>query len=306
MRLRKPYSIPTGREFRIDNFSLGMRRDGATTENRMYALRTIKNYYIDYTEGKLVIRPGYSRYNSTALPNPADQLYWFGDMDGNQHLLGKIGGTTDMWYKIAESGAHTNICAHACTSRRPAFGFGNRVFFGTDKDITEVSAGGNGLQWADNTSIGTGDSYRVGIKPPSQGPTISTTDAEGRTETDDTEWFINNTDQYKIGIPYTPTVNIIVGGIRINLERSSAKNIEGNIRISIYEAGDDGYASSTLADDNAQSNWVSVTQVGVTVAHDYVLFTFPKLFQLDASTDYIIVIEGDDLYHDQYTIVSPT
>ena len=290
------------REFRIDNFSLGMRRDGATTQDRMFALRTIKNYYIDYTEGKLVVRPGYSRWNDTALANPADQLYWLGDMDGNEHLLGKIGGTTDTWYKIAESGAHTNICAHACTSRRPAFSFGNRVMFGTDKDATEIMAGGNGLQWADDTSIGTGDSYRVGIKRPTTPPNADITAPIGHIiSVTGLGLYLDTTTQYSLGFQFTTTIDKEVNSMVLSVFKRSALSLGGNVRIKIY-TNNAGSPSTTLADPDAISNWWPVGKMpayGGALSTSLKLFEFANSFELSAGI-YWFVLESDATYRSNY------
>ena len=298
--------MPRKSEFRIDNFSLGMRRDGAMTQDRMYALRTLKNCDIDYTDGRLVVRKGYSRWNAVALPYPANQLYWFGDMDGNENLLGVVGNPTYAWYKIAETGAHTRISAHAATTRRPAMTFGNRVLFGTDKDATEEMAGGNGFQWADNTSIVAGTSYRVGIKKPTEGPTVYNVDAEGKSSGLDAPALeLNDDSQRKFGLEYTPAVNLVVGSVRVSMQRANSDYPIGNIRARI-ETDSAGSASGTLADDNAISDWVSISQFTKAASYGWILFKFPKVFTLSASTKYHIVIIGDEAYYNFWTHADAT
>jgi hypothetical protein len=136
-------------------------------------MRRLINYDIVYSDGRLRVRKGFSRFNDTALAAPANQIYPFVDMDGNEHLLGILDTSTlpgdfDKWYEIMASGAHNIIHNAGASAPRPAFSLGNRFFFG-------INAGGTtpGLRWTDDTALAAATkSYQVGINVPTGTPLV--------------------------------------------------------------------------------------------------------------------------------------
>ena len=277
---------------RLDSFILGMLRDSATHEDRLFSLRTLKNFDISYDDGRLKVRNGYSRWNSTALADVAKQLFWFADLEQNEHLLAIA---NDLWFKIVESGAHTQISTEAATARRPVVQVGNRVFFGTDGDGSDI-----GFRWTDNTAIGAGLSYRAGIARPTVPPTLAAATPLGVTATPilGSRIELNATTQQKFASPFTLADTTRFGSIWMCISRRQNTSLEGNVRLKIY-TDDSGDPSTTLADDNAISWEWPVQNLLVNFAggidDNTKRFAFPATIEL-AAGDYWAVLETDATY----------
>jgi len=283
---------------RVDNFSLGMSRDSATREDRLMTLRTLKNYSIDYTDGRLKVRPGYTRWNDTALEATATQLFWLADLDGNEHLLGLLDDATHngQWYKIAETGSHIKISTEIGTARLPVIQVGNRVFFGTGKDVSQPTA--VGWRWADDTSITAGTSYRVGIARPTSEMSVTATTSTGHIATASNWVLMNRTDQRKLAIQYD------VGASDVDVESIHAMVRMPNAAYQETSGGWDcrvvtnngGKPSTTLADDNAIADFMHVGYFDTTGG--YKRWKFRGKFTLSANTTYFFVFEGDYNYYE--------
>lgn len=282
----------------LNNFSRGMVRDSAPDEDRLLSLRTLRNYFIDYSDGRLKVRNGYTRWNDTALAAVAKQLFWFGDLDQNEHLLAIA---NDLWYKVAESGAHTQISTEAATARRPVVQVGNRAFFGTDGASNDI-----GFRWTDDTAIDSGTSYRTGIAKPDANLSAVPTAAIGHSvAVTGTTLRLNTTSQQEIGAQFVLTQTMSIGSMSVSVMRPGAIAMAGNVRIQIY-TDDSGDPSTTRVDDKAISAWFPVAVMpikgAVALADTLKLFVFRGTFNLAAGT-YWAVLETDDSYKDNFSAV---
>jgi hypothetical protein len=274
-----------------------MLRDSATHDDRLLSLRTLKNYAISYDDGRLKVRNGYTRWNDTQLAAVAKQLFWFSDLSQNEHLIGLV---NNFWYKIAESGAHTQLSTASSTARRPIIQVNNRVMFGTD------AANDTGFKWSDDTAIGAGASYNVGITRPNEGPSAVPTAVIGHSvAVTGTTLNLNVTDQQKIGVQFVLTTTMSIGSMSVSVMRPGPIAMPGNVRIQIY-TNNAGEPSTTRVDDNAISNWFPVAFMpvkgAVALADTLKLFTFRNAFNLAAGT-YWAVVEKDSGYDDNFSEV---
>lgn len=283
-------------ELRLSNWRLGMRRDSALRDDAMISARTLENFSISYAgeSARLRIRNGYTRWNTNALGAPADQIYMFSDMLQNEHLLGIY---NSRWYELNQVAAHEQLINVAATARRPILQFGNRCFFWTDDD-------GDGLSgyWTDDTQLnGAPKAFRLGIKKPAEAPTLVTVTVDGHLGTPAGASFIelNPVAQRRVGIQYDCAYNMTVDHIFLSAGRFTAdQENSGSIRAKFY-TDNAGEPSTTLADPNAVSDWMSVNRLAA-AAHDYKRLLYFRNFELDAGTTYWIVIEGDEAYYDNH------
>jgi hypothetical protein len=283
------------RNLRIDNFSLGLRRDSALVEDRMPSMRTLKNWEILYTDGRLRIRPGYTRWNGTELEATATQLFWFADLSGNEHLVGILDDAmhNGQWYKIAESGAHTRFDTQIATARQPIIQVKDRIFYGVDSGGATAA-----FMWADDTSLGAGAAYRVGIARPQTAHTITPTTATGHTHEGADTVYMDRTDQRKLAIQYD------VGATDVEIESIHAWVQMPNVAFQAVDGGWDckaftnngGEPSTTLADDNAVADYMKVGNFAS--SGDYKRWQFRGKFTLSANTTYFFVFEGDYNYYE--------
>ncbi|MHC4464631.1 MAG: hypothetical protein ACYS30_24845 [Planctomycetota bacterium] len=285
------------RKLTQNNFSKGMIRDSALDEDRLFSLRTMKNYKVLYQDGRLEVRNGYTRWNSTELIAPATQLLWFADLNDNEHLLAILGDAlnSDRWYDVNESGAHTRIEDPVATAPRPIEQFGNRVFFGTDTTWL----------WTDDTALTGADlSYRVGIVRPSPGILISSTTARGHIDSPDFGEELTTTIGRKLAIQYdVGASDELVQSIHV-LVQWFGQPYDGawTCRIRTDNAGE---PSTTLVDDKAISFPEAVANNFSNGSWDYTEFQFKGEITLDANSTVWFEFEGDDDYYDNYKLVAP-
>ena len=291
---------------RIGNFSRGMIRDSATDEERLLSLRTMKNYFIDYTDGRCKVRKGYTRWNDTALGATARQIFWFGDLSQNEHLLGIIDGSafTGRWFKIAESGAHTALTTETCTARRPVIQVGNRVFFGTDGDGADI-----GFRWTDNAGIVAGTSNRVGIARPGTGTYVSTSSAVGHTDTATNLVTMTTTTRRKLAIQYdvgAADLEIDAMYVSVAMEGAAGKAAEvpGAWTCRIF-TDNGGEPSTTFVDDSAISDPVNVFTFDLEPDPALKRFLFQDVLTLPANTTVWFELSGDANYYDNFEAVVP-
>ncbi len=282
---------------KIQSFIYGLRRDSALDEERLLSARTLTNYAIDYSDGRLKVRKGYSRWNSTILAATATQLFWFADLNGNEHLLGILDGdlTSGLWYDILESGAHVKFDTQIATARQPIVQVKNRVFYGTDSGGATAS-----LMWADDASLGTGDSYRVGIIRPSQPLGVTTGASAGHTPVPDpgVKIVLNPTTQRKWGIPFTISTKTVMAGVTVSMQRFEDRtDLSGSVKVQI-ETDNGGEPSGTIVDSDATGPWLGVEKVKFNSFADEI-FPFYNRIELEPA-DYWIVLEGDTAYYNHY------
>jgi hypothetical protein len=279
-------------ELKIDNFRLGQRRDGALREDRLFSMRSLINYDIVYSDGRLRVRKGFSRFNDTALPAVATQIYPFIDLDGNEHILAVVAGNEDSWYKVNASGAHVEVVADYSIAPRPVVQIGNRVFLGSDDD----------WWWADDTTLGAATtSYLVGIRKPSEGPRVTAAATSGYPASPGAGGMTMRGDSWsKYASEFTVDPTQQVGYVRASLkwELLSGEGA-GSVRVVITtdSAGEPGSAV-----DNATSEWIPIMSIGPSGAYRNVDFIFENKFALTAGTTYWLVFEVDQAYLDNWHI----
>lgn len=298
------------KEFYIDNFVLGMRRDAGASEDGYLSLRTIKNYSLVYTGDKthLKVRKGYSRWNAEVLAGTPTQLYHFYDLTQQESILAIC---NDQWYNVKESTTHQLIRDRTATARRPILAFGNRFMFGVDASGSLPS-----WYWSDSDEVqGSPYSHQVGIDRPSAPVTVEGAQADGhmpargdRVQAKDlsTIYELNPTNRRKIAMKFTTSYATLIGTVNINLSRFF-KDLAGSIRVSIY-TDDAGEPSTTLADTNSVSSWLATEMVPLGGIYNWVEFAFPVKFSLEYNTTYWLVLEGDDAYYGNYnttTVAAP-
>ncbi len=285
----------------FENFILGMRRDGALTQEMtrdentganpyiLHSLKTLENYDIDPVDGGLVTRDGYERYNSTVLADSPKQIFYHTDLARTENII--LGIVGNRWYKIIENSAHDMVIDEAVTLtdgfKKPVFYWGGRMFFATD----------SGWYWTDRERLYDGTKYyQAGIDKPSSPLIIVEKDAEGQlTTTGAIEEDLNAEDHRKESIKLVTTNQIEFDVINVYLKRSTL-SLTGNIRVSIY-TDSSGEPSGMLAETNSQSDWLATELVNVTAG--FIGFTMPKTIHLAPDT-YWIVLEGDTNYYNNY------
>ena len=282
---------------------MGQRRDAALREDALLSARELTNFDIDYDgeSADLVIRPGYTIWNSVELPAPAQQLYPFVDMDQNFNLLGI---SNSRWRAIKESGAHVTLVDEPATATRPVASFGNRVFFGTN----------SAAYWTDDSSIDfVNPSFRLGLAKPPNAPSASNTTSAGWVA--GTEHGLNSATvpfhidsgggaaREKIAVRYIPPNDFGVDTIYLRLAWGNLTRT-GMIRIRIFDdnAGSPGSSIGTDGD----SDWVElgIYDNWVTDGYQYVPFDFPGTNDFSTGVSYWIVVEPNETYLSNYVNTS--
>ena len=190
----------------IGNFRLGARADGALRDDNLQSARSLKNFDIIYSDGRLRVRKGYEKYNAVALAGAPTQLYHFRTMSDpdKSHVLCIA---DDNWYVAEATGAHTQLSTEDATAPRPVFEYGDRVFFGTDGSGTDI-----GFRWTDDTAIGAATSYRVGIVRPAGPPGVTLMTSEGHVP----------------AVTLSPNVAAIAGGAGLRLNAITHIQLAGD------------------------------------------------------------------------------
>lgn len=278
-----------------NNFRMGQRYDAALREDALLSARELNNFDIIYAgeSADIQIRPGYTLWNDTELPGPAQQLYPFVDMDQNFNLLGI---SNSRWRAIRESGGHRRLVNEAATTTRPVVSFGNRVFFGTDTDA----------YWTDDASIpGVNASYRMGIVKPSFAAIATPTASEGNITgviepnaaqvAGGSELRLNAVTQQRLAWTYVPASDQEVSNIILRFMPVFAAGLRGSIKLSIWT----GLAEPLAQVADAISQWVEITQ---NISGSYVWYNFEleELITLSSGTRYWIQVESDDDYKTNY------
>lgn len=297
----------TNKQLRIDNFSLGMRRDGSLTQDRMWSMRTLSNYDILYEEGRLKVRKGYGRWNTNVLPasGVATQLHRFEDMSSHKHLLGICNGD-DRWYAISETGNHVKLTDEIATARRPIVNVDNRCFFGTDYD----------LYWTDDTAIaGATTNYRVGIERPDDTPGVEARNGIGNIVgltlpvdgNPATYYQITSVLRRRAASIYNCTETKTFYGIMVVWMPHYTGGETGQFRLLVYNdvAGKPG----SLISDDLATDWSAVlpTEGGVPVVSGTVFnlfLPFQKGYEFQSGTTYWIVVEGNSDYYTNYHVAN--
>jgi hypothetical protein len=289
------------RRLRLDSFIRGMKRDSATDEDRLLSLRTMKNYFIDYTDGRLKVRNGYSRWNDNEMVATATQLFWFGDLDGNEHLLGILDDATHngQWYKIAETGGHTRFDTQLATSPQPMIQVKNRVFYGTDSGAATAR-----FMWTDNVAIAGATSYRVGIarSSPLFPTNITSTSVSGHVDSEDFAEEMDTSDARKIAIQYdVGAVDEKIQGINTWVKLTTNTSKDGTWTCRVY-TDNSGEPSTTLVQDEAVSFPLKVIDWATSFAWE--LFSFKAEVTLPANTTVWFEYSADDDYYANFKLES--
>lgn len=278
------------RTFWVRNFRLGQRRDGALRDDRLWSMRELKNVDIDYTDGRLIIRPGYERWNAEELPTSATQLYAFEDFALNWHLLAISDGK---WYVVKTTGSHDILKDEAATAPRPIVQVDNRLIFCTD----------DGMYWTDDTAIGGATkSYRLGIAPPTEVPAVVAAAILGNMTGLimpphlSPVYDFNTTTWQKFAAKLVLAADITLRSFTFGWMWATNATKTGNLRLGLYEdsAGEPG----SLVDPNALTDWQSVKRPA---ALAYEFFALPTVKSVDVSVGtYWVVAETNADYKSNY------
>lgn len=280
----------------LNNLRLGQRADGGNTEDALEGLRRLVNYDLQYG-GETVdlrVRPGYGRYNAIALPAAASQVRTFVDNQENQHILAISDGK---WYDVSEAGAHNQVSAFDAISPKTYLQWGNRAILGTEATDSDDP----GLVWTTHDELaGAPRSYRVGIMRPEEPPGIQARAKDGHTHNPTHIAVMNDTDQKKLAIEYTPPFNITVRDVYVKVRRfEQRQDLTGSWQMKIY-TDNAGEPSSTMVDDDAVSSWMPVANFQFGVWTAYKLFKLRDAIKLTGAVKYFLVFEGDTAYYDHY------
>jgi hypothetical protein len=279
----------------LNNLRLGQRADGGTREDALLGLRRLVNYDLVYggETVDLQVRAGYERWNSIALPELATQVRVFIDQQRNKHMLVI---SDDKWYDAKENAAHVWISNFAATPPRPYAQWGNRAFLGTDGTDDDDP----GILWTSNAALATANrGLRLGIKRPSEPPSLEAHDKEGHIATPTDPGIMNTDTRKRLAIEYMPSINQSVRDVYISVRRAQVKQtISGAWQLKIY-TDNGGKASTTLASEDAISEWIEVSTFNY-LPWDHELFRLRDVIQLAAGTRYFLVLEGNTAYYDNY------
>lgn len=288
--------------FLFQNFVRGLKRDSTNPDDLVNSLYTMTNYKLKYTSGmpRLVVRKGYERWNTVETPAPVKQLYLFTDQTRNDVLMGVCGG---YWYRFIKTTTHEKLNTGAATvpvdsaggiRNLPVLTVGNRVMFATN----------SGWYWSDYESMDTSTkSYQIGIDPPDEPPIIQKDNAIGNDVTAGwSEVILNTTTHREVYYKLVVTDSIKISHINLYLGRwsdlAAQTTDSSNVRIGIY-TDNGGAPSTTLADENALSDWLSTTFIPRT-SRAFIGFELMSVVTLSAGT-YYIVLKGSPHYYTAYS-----
>ena len=286
----------------LSDFALASVPDAALRKDRLYTLRRLQNYFVDYEMGKLVVRKGYTRWNEKALPAPGTQIYIFQASNTERVLV----ISDNKWYVVHQTTPDPQlIIDETATSPRPILTIEQRCLLCTDTNA----------YWTDMDQLTGPDVFKLGIEKPQDAPSIENIGVTGSYDNLQGQSLspanlpvtviLNKTSNRKLSTQFPVTVPLTVGAVSIRLARPVQGIWFGNIRVKICK--DDGGKSMmtaghvpVLADDNAISEWVPTSEV-MYVQPRFVVFSFNKKFDLPAGT-YWVVLEGDDQYYNNYYV----
>jgi len=283
----------------IGNFVLGMRRDGALTQEQprdeeagetpyiLHSLKTLENYDINFVDGSIYPRAGYERFNPDVLPvenGGVEQIFYHTNLRRDRDDIFVV--ANERWYRVmpTEGSPHEMLIDAAVTVdngyKKPMIVWGDRIFFATD----------DGWYWTDEDRVYDGTKYyQAGIDKPTQAPSIVA--VAGIQQTDYNEnYVIIQGDRTKVSFALTNSTKLSLNTIQVYLAMARGNNrYNGSLRLKIYT--DQTY--SELADENATSDWLYTGLIENDF--DYHPFYFSKTFELSPST-YWAAIEGDEAY----------
>lgn len=282
----------------IKDMKFGQQADGGLRADATQSFYRLVNYDVIFRGDtpRLRIRPGYERWNDGVLPGKPLQLHSFTDLSQRSHLITRT-DTTDKWYEARETGAHMTISSFTASEDKPVVQFGDRLFLGTDGS----DADDPGMIWTDHDELYGGDSsHRLGIKPPTDPPVITSVAANGNPATPALGPIINDTTQQKIAIPYNvgvtdEKIDSIFLSVRL-YDPTSEKTGSWYVRC---ETNDGGDPSGILVEENARTGESAVRYFGIGL-HEYKRFQFDKKITLTASTVVWFIISGDEDYYDNF------
>ncbi len=289
----------------LENFILGMRRDGALTQESprdenlgknpyiLHSLKTLENYDVDSVDGGLVSREGYERYNTIVLPDSPKQIFYHTDLARTENII--LGIADDRWYKMMAAITHEMVIDEAVTLtdgfKKPIFAWGGRIFFATNL----------GWYWTDTDRLYDGTKYyQAGIDKPSSPPGVTLLSFGGTGADEPAEGYgigLSSLDHRQVGVPfhldYNSDIKTINVKMRYVLGEGNTDEVGGNIKISIYSSVDD--KPGVLIDSKAISSYISYGSL--TNAYAWHEFTFNQKVSLTANTDCFIMVDGDAEYY---------
>lgn len=273
---------------RIENFALGSSPDGALRKDKLYTLRRLKNFYIDYESGRLVVRKGYTKWNAIELPAQSTQLYHFLDIDGNEKI---IAISNNRWYVVSQTSAPSMIRDEVATAHRPVLTWEKRCLFGTDINV----------YWTDNYYIDTATkSFVLGIEKPEEPliPTVQTAPGQ-MVKTFPHGIELNDTTHRKISFEIILTKKITTDKITLYLQTSPTQNTDksiSSVKVGLYKNSSES-PSTELYDSLSQSNWVTLSMIPS--SPNWVEFVLQGVTTLEAGT-YWVTLEGSGNYYEKF------
>ena len=272
---------------RISNFSMSSVPDSALRKDRLYTLRRLQNYFVDYEFGKLVVRKGYTKWNEKALPAPGTQIYIFQASDTERVLV----ISDNKWYVVHQTTPDPQlIIDETATSPRPILTIEQRCLLCTDTNA----------YWTDIDQLTGPNAFNLGIEKPSSPPIVTSLGFGGTSSGTPDEGYgigLSSLAHRQIGIPFHLDANADIKTINVKMKyvlgEGGSAEVGGSIKISIYTSVDD--KPTTLIDSKAISVYMSYASLTNTYAwHE---FTFNDKVSPIGGTDYFIVVEGDDEYY---------
>jgi len=293
-------SQPNIKYLSLSDFALASVPDAALRKDRLYTLRRLQNYFVDYEMGKLVVRKGYTKWNEKALPAPGTQIHIFQAANTERVLV----ISDNKWYVAHQTTLDPQLIVdETATSPRPILTVEQRCLFCTDTDA----------YWTDMDQLTGPNAFNLGIEKPTSTSIINSVAPDGNYAS----WVeppcvsginlydINVVTQKKISSRIIVTRDTLIMSLQARIAFFYALDKSGSIKMRI-ETDDGGKPSGTLAFDGAETNWIPVQSIyddhPPSTWGDYVWYSFPfkQSFTLELGTVYHAVIEGDNSYYDNY------
>jgi hypothetical protein len=291
----------------MENFILGMRRDGSLTQEAerdenlganpyiLHSLKTLENYDISYEDGSLVTRDGYERYNTIVLADNPKQIFYHTNLTRTENII--LGIVGNKWYKIMEATAHEKVIDEVATLtdgfKKPIFSWGDRVFFATDV----------GWYWTDSDRLYDAEDnkyYQAGIDKPNGSLRLETIAPPGQLNPTANHYIpLTRVDKRKIAFAFIPGHQITINQIHVNMRRWAPSGTEGtgSVKLTIY-ANYGGKPSNLYI---AKSDFLPTTNIQYQYFQNH-SFYFRESFTLQSGILYWGVVEGDDAYYDAFVM----
>jgi len=295
----------------IGNFVLGMRRDGALTQEQprdeeagetpyiLHSLKTLENYDINFVDGSIYPRAGYERFNPDVLPvenGGVEQIFYHTNLRRDRDDIFVV--ANERWYRVmpTEGSPHEMLIDAAVTVdngyKKPMIVWGDRIFFATD----------DGWYWTDEDRVYDGTKYyQAGIDKPSAPLDMTPLPAPGQKNPTEGHFIpLTRVDKRKIAFQYTPAIRHFGNTVAVYMRcyPDSQYISIGSVRLKIY-TDNDGEPSDELVSDRAFSEWRDSTSLPVG-EFAYRNFFFTTEFELAPGEKVWFDLEADDAYFNNY------